>query len=31
MQKSHNPEIVTFIDRLAESGSNYRMEQMEGL
>ena len=31
MQKSYNPEIVAFIDRLAETGSNYRMDEMEGL
>lgn len=29
--KSHNPEIVAFIDRLAETGSNYRMDEMEDL
>ncbi|MFB9947612.1 hypothetical protein ACFFP0_02070 [Rhizobium puerariae] len=31
MNEQHNPEIVAFIDRLAEVGSNYRMEEMEGL
>jgi hypothetical protein len=31
MQNTHNPEIVAFIDRLAETGSNYRMEEMEPL
>lgn len=28
MSKSHNPEIVAFIDRLAETGSHYRIEEM---
>jgi ketosteroid isomerase-like protein len=31
MTKQHNPEIVAFIDRLAETGSNYRMDEMEDL
>ncbi|TZG32370.1 hypothetical protein [Agrobacterium sp. B1(2019)] len=31
MKEQHNPEIVAFIDRLAETGSNYRMEEMENL
>ena len=31
MQNAYNPEIVAFIDRLAETGSNYRMEEMEAL
>ncbi|MBP1843439.1 hypothetical protein J2046_001693 [Rhizobium petrolearium] len=31
MNEQHNPEIVAFIDRLAEAGSNYRMEEMEDL
>ncbi|WP_454702319.1 hypothetical protein [Agrobacterium burrii] len=31
MNEQHNPEIVAFIDRLAETGSNYRMEEMENL
>jgi hypothetical protein len=31
MNEQHNPEIVAFIDRLAEMGSNYRMEEMESL
>jgi len=31
MQKAYNPEIVAFIDRLAETGSNYRMAEMEDL
>lgn len=31
MQNTYNPEIVAFIDRLAETGSNYRMEEMEEL
>ncbi|WCJ65134.1 hypothetical protein [Agrobacterium tumefaciens] len=31
MNKQHNPEIVAFIDRLAKTGSNYRMEEMENL
>lgn len=26
-----NPEILAFIDRLAETGSNYRMDEMEDL
>ncbi|NVP58309.1 hypothetical protein [Mycoplana rhizolycopersici] len=31
MTEQHNPEIVAFIDRLAETGSNYRMAEMEEL
>ncbi|UXN62045.1 nuclear transport factor 2 family protein [Phyllobacterium zundukense] len=31
MHLQHNPEILAFIDRLAETGSNYRMEEMESL
>lgn len=31
MQKPHNPDIIAFIDRLADTGSNYRMEEMEDL
>lgn len=31
MSPSHNPEIVAFIDVLAETGSNYRMDEMEAL
>ena len=31
MNEQHRPEIVAFIDRLAEMGSNYRMEEMENL
>jgi hypothetical protein len=31
MNEQHNPEIVAFIDRLAETGSNYRLEEMESL
>jgi hypothetical protein len=31
MTTSHNPEILEFIDVLAETGSNYRMEAMEDL
>lgn len=31
MAKSFNPEIVAFIDRIAEIGSNYRMDEMDGL
>lgn len=31
MNEQHNPEIVAFIDRLAETGSNYRIEEMENL
>lgn len=31
MHKSANPEIVEFIDRLAEAGSHYRMDEMEDL
>jgi hypothetical protein len=31
MSTNHNPEILEFIDVLAETGSNYRMEAMEDL
>jgi hypothetical protein len=31
VREQHNPEIVAFIDYLAETGSNYRMEEMEDL
>ena len=31
MSSIHNPELVAFIDRLAETGSHYRMEEMEPL
>lgn len=31
MSNTHHPEIVSFIDRLAETGSHYRMEEMEAL
>lgn len=31
MNAKHNPAILEFIDRLAETGSNYRMEEMERL
>ncbi|GAA0263333.1 hypothetical protein [Rhodanobacter caeni] len=31
MTTSHNPEILDFIDRLADTGSHYRMEEMDGL
>lgn len=31
MSPSHNPEIVAFIDALAETGSHYRMDEMEAL
>lgn len=31
MTSSQNPEILEFIDVLAETGSNYRMEEMERL
>ncbi|MEO7051557.1 MAG: hypothetical protein ABI128_07815 [Rhodanobacter sp.] len=31
MTTSHNPEIIEFIERLAETGSHYRMEEMERL
>lgn len=31
MNAKHNPAILDFIDRLAETGSNYRMEEMERL
>jgi hypothetical protein len=27
----HNPEIIDFIERLADTGSHYRMEEMEDL
>lgn len=31
MNNSHNPDIVNFIDRLAETGSHYRLEEMDAL
>lgn len=31
MDKSFNPEITAFIDRLAETGSNYRIDEMRDL
>jgi len=31
MTNNHNSEIVAFIDKLAETGSNYRMDEMESL
>lgn len=31
MTTQHNPEIVEFIDVLAETGSHYRIEEMEDL
>lgn len=31
MTTNHNPEIVAFIDKLAETGSNYRMDEMDAL
>jgi hypothetical protein len=31
MTTTHNPEIVDFIERLADTGSHYRMEEMEHL
>ncbi len=31
MTEPYNPDIIAFIDRLAETGSNYRMEEMEEL
>jgi ketosteroid isomerase-like protein len=31
MSTNHNPEILEFIDVLAETGSNYRMEAMVDL
>lgn len=31
MTTTHNPEIVDFIERLADTGSHYRMEEMERL
>lgn len=31
MTVQHNPEIVEFIDVLAETGSHYRIEEMEDL
>ena len=31
MKSMINPEILEFIDRLAETGSNYRMDAMEEL
>src|SRR5689334_113321 len=31
MSKTYNPEIVAFIDVLADTGSHYRMDEMERL
>ncbi|QSX73874.1 nuclear transport factor 2 family protein [Lysobacter arenosi] len=31
MNVQHNPEIVRFIDLLAETGSHYRIEEMQAL
>jgi hypothetical protein len=31
MTTTNNPEILEFIDRLADTGSHYRMEEMERL
>lgn len=31
MTRAFNPEILAFIDRLAETGSHYRMAEMEAL
>ncbi|MGJ7603553.1 hypothetical protein ACSFA7_04360 [Variovorax sp. LT1R20] len=31
MPQSHNPEIIAFIDVLADTGSHYRMDEMEAL
>ena len=31
MPQSHNPEINAFIDVLADTGSHYRMDEMEAL
>lgn len=31
MSKQRNPEIIAFIDRLAETGSHYRIEEMADL
>lgn len=31
MSTSHNPEILAFIDKLADTGSNYRMDEMDAL
>jgi ketosteroid isomerase-like protein len=31
MTTSHNPQIIEFIDVLADTGSHYRMEEMERL
>ncbi|SFM69248.1 hypothetical protein [Variovorax sp. OV329] len=31
MNPTHNPEIVAFIDVLADTGSHYRMDEMERL
>ncbi|CAH0340883.1 hypothetical protein [Rhizobium sp. CECT 9324] len=31
MTKSQNAEIVAFIEKLADTGSNYRMDEMEAL
>ncbi|MCX7512249.1 hypothetical protein [Frateuria sp. STR12] len=31
MSIKHNPEILAFIDKLADTGSHYRMEAMESL
>ncbi len=31
MSTQHNPEIVRFVDVLAETGSHYRIDEMEAL
>ena len=31
MQNKHNPEIIACIERLVETGSNYRMDEMKDL
>jgi hypothetical protein len=31
MSKHHNPDIVAFIDELAETGSHYRIDEMQRL
>ena len=31
MTPDHNPEIVAFIEKLAETGSHYRLAEMEAL
>lgn len=31
MSTSNNPDIIAFIDKLADTGSHYRMEEMEAL